>query len=461
MKIMKRNIYTLVLLCSVFGFSTTFAQKNVGIGTTTPDNSAVLEINSSDKGLLIPRMSLQQRNAINNPADGLMVYQTGDKGGFYFFEGKTNEWKPITEAKAVAGVDGDWTLQGNSAGATDFIGTTNDRSLKFKVNNVSSGSINTARGGANTYLGFSSGVSVVGSANVALGYEALVGGAGSSNVAIGFRALKVNNGGTSNLGLGNASLQANTTGSANVGIGSATLLLNTIGGSNTAIGTSVLNKITGNSNNNVAIGTSSMIAKTGGSNNIGIGVSTLRGNLTGSNNTAIGYEAGRNATGTSNVYLGYQAGLDETASNKLYIANTSTTTPLIYGDFNAKYVTIGDVSPTLRSQGVATGGYNLLVKGGILTEKVKVALAATGTDWADYVFEDTYTLMSLEEVEAFTKANKHLPNVPSADEMINSGLDVAQTSKMFMEKIEELTLYVIELNKEVQLLKAENASLRK
>jgi hypothetical protein len=100
------------------------------------------------------------------------------------------------------------------------------------------------------------------------------------------------------------------------------------------------------------------------------------------------------------------------------------------------------------------------VKGGILTEKVKVALAVAGTDWADYVFEPSYKLMPLEDVESFTKENKHLPNVPSADEMVNSGLDVAQTSKMFMEKIEELTLYMIELNKEVKSLKAENEALK-
>jgi hypothetical protein len=61
--------------------------------------------------------------------------------------------------------------------------------------------------------------------------------------------------------------------------------------------------------------------------------------------------------------------------------------------------------------------------------------------------------MPLAEVEAFTKANKHLPNVPSAEEMVANGLDVAATNKMLMEKIEELTLYVIELNKEVQSLK--------
>jgi hypothetical protein len=70
-------------------------------------------------------------------------------------------------------------------------------------------------------------------------------------------------------------------------------------------------------------------------------------------------------------------------------------------------------------------------------------------------------MMSLEEVEAFTIKNKHLPNVPSAEEMVKTGLDVSQTSKMFMEKIEELTLYMIEMNKEIKALKEENAKLKK
>ena len=142
---MKRNIYYLLLLCTIVGISTSYAQDNIGIGTTNPDNSAVLDISSSDKGLLIPRMSLEQRNAINNPADGLMIYQTGDKSGFYFYESKINDWKQISEAKSVAGTDGDWTLQGNVAGGTDFIGTTNNEPLRFKVGNSSFGQFNKLR----------------------------------------------------------------------------------------------------------------------------------------------------------------------------------------------------------------------------------------------------------------------------------------------------------------------------
>jgi hypothetical protein len=91
-------------------------------------------------------------------------------------------------------------------------------------------------------------------------------------------------------------------------------------------------------------------------------------------------------------------------------------------------------------------GYRLFVEDGILTEKVKVAVKTTA-NWADYVFADEYKLMPLSEVEKFTKENKHLPNVPSAEEMVANGLDVAQTNAKLLEKIEELTLYTIEQNK--------------
>lgn len=104
-------------------------------------------------------------------------------------------------------------------------------------------------------------------------------------------------------------------------------------------------------------------------------------------------------------------------------------------------------------------GYKLFVEDGILTEKVKVAVKTTA-NWADYVFAEDYKLMPLSDVEKFTKENKHLPNVPSANQMVENGLDVAQMDAKLMEKIEELTLYLIEQNKQIELLKAEITALK-
>ena len=80
---------------------------------------------------------------------------------------------------------------------------------------------------------------------------------------------------------------------------------------------------------------------------------------------------------------------------------------------------------------------------------------------ADYVFAENYNLKSLSEVENYVKENKHLPGVPSAAEMAENGMNVAEMSNLLLEKIEELTLHMIQLQKENQALKAEVEMLKK
>lgn len=99
--------------------------------------------------------------------------------------------------------------------------------------------------------------------------------------------------------------------------------------------------------------------------------------------------------------------------------------------------------------------YKLAVSGGILTEKVRVAI--NGTDfWADYVFEPTFKLKSLKEVEKFIKENKHLPDVPSTSDVTKNGIDLAETQAILLQKVEELTLYIIQQQKEIDKLKKGN-----
>ena len=120
-----------------------------------------------------------------------------------------------------------------------------------------------------------------------------------------------------------------------------------------------------------------------------------------------------------------------------------------------------EVGGKIRIGAVAStpGTYKLYVKDGILTEKVKVAIDATA-NWSDYVFAKGYKLKPLNELDAFIKKNKHLPGVPSAEEMVKEGLDVATMDAKLLEKIEELTLYVIELKKEVEKLKKDQNTLK-
>lgn len=99
-----------------------------------------------------------------------------------------------------------------------------------------------------------------------------------------------------------------------------------------------------------------------------------------------------------------------------------------------------------------TGPYWLWVKNGIMTERLKVAVKNTG-DWKDYVFDKDYKLRTLDEVEDFIKIYKHLPEIPSAEEVVRDGIDVQTMDAKLLQKIEELTLYVIELKKEINQLK--------
>ena len=99
--------------------------------------------------------------------------------------------------------------------------------------------------------------------------------------------------------------------------------------------------------------------------------------------------------------------------------------------------------------------YKLFVKGGILTDEVRVE-----TGWADYVFEEDYELKTLEEVEEYITENGHLPNVPSAAVVEAQGVELGAITVTQQEKIEEIFLHLIELKKEIDTLKAENARLK-
>ncbi len=94
--------------------------------------------------------------------------------------------------------------------------------------------------------------------------------------------------------------------------------------------------------------------------------------------------------------------------------------------------------------------FRLSVKGAIRADRVKVY-----TTWADFVFEKNYKLPSLKEVENHIKKNGHLKDIPSAKEVEAKGIELGEMNKLLLQKVEELTLYLIEMNKEMQLMKAQ------
>ena len=150
-----------------------------------------------------------------------------------------------------------------------------------------------------------------------------------------------------------------------------------------------------------------------------------------------------------NVFIGSNSGANELGSNKLYIDNIATATPLIYGDFSSNKVGINTNHLPNNVGGANTSAYGLYVRGGILTEEVRVR-----TGWADYVFDKNYELLSIHEVERFIAKNGHLPNVPSATQVENQGIELGDITRIQQEKIEELTLYIIKIQKQVDALEA-------
>jgi hypothetical protein len=94
--------------------------------------------------------------------------------------------------------------------------------------------------------------------------------------------------------------------------------------------------------------------------------------------------------------------------------------------------------------------FSLNTKGELSVRKVIV----TQNGWSDNVFDSTYKLSSLQEVEDYIKANKHLPNIPSEKTIVEQGLDTGEMLKLQMAKIEELTLHLIAQQKEIEALKA-------
>lgn len=120
---------------------------------------------------------------------------------------------------------------------------------------------------------------------------------------------------------------------------------------------------------------------------------------------------------------------------------------VFYNHSTQKVFMFADVSDNIGIGTTVTHGNRLAVAGNILAEKVKVKLQA---NWPDYVFEPTYQLPSLQELEAYVKKHQHLPDVPSAKEVAEKGLDLGDTQAILLKKIEELTLIVIEQNKKLE-----------
>ena len=379
--------YFLLSVLFILGLVPAFAQ--IGIGTTTPAPSAALEVSSTDndKGILIPRISAAQKDAIVNPAEGLLIYQITAPVGFYYYAGTS--WKWIANATDLATV-------GNAATATKLATPRNINGIVFDgsadiivptVTSISALTLGTSgidlsstvangttmpvitlnvptasgtnRGALSsadwtTFNGKqntitltttgTSGAAIFASNTINIpnygstfsGYVPYKGATDSVNLGaydLTVNSLRVGRGGggiATNTAIGNAPLFANTTGSRNTAIGNNSLYTNTVGYNNTAIGANALfANIDGDLN--TATGISALEDNTTGNSNTATGTFALGDNTSGSSNTAIGQGALRkNTTATYNTAIGFNSltanidGYNNTATGvNALAANTS------------------------------------------------------------------------------------------------------------------------------------------
>jgi hypothetical protein len=286
-------------------------KAQVGFGTNLPDPSAVIELFSGNKGLLIPRLNLISTNSLSPttaPANSLLISNTATTGsspynvtpGFYFFNTTYNNWFRLGEEGNDA-----WKLAGNANtnSGTNFIGTTNSQNIVFKRNNIWAGTINISSHNGMSFGINSLNTTLTGSDNIAIGYSVLTNNTTANyGVAFGTEALVSTTDGAQNIALGYKSLTKNISGVFNVGLGS-NALYNNLESSNLAIGTESLygNQ---NGNHNYAFGINSLRENISGSINIAIGTSALNKNTTEGQNVAIGYESLYNNNGLGNVGIG-------------------------------------------------------------------------------------------------------------------------------------------------------------
>jgi hypothetical protein len=121
----------------------------------------------------------------------------------------------------------------------------------------------------------------------------------------------------------------------------------------------------------------------------------------------------------------------------------------------------GVVTPNYFAGDVGVGtldtkGYKLAVNGKVRAQEIKVETA----NWPDYVFAKDYVLPSLKETEKHIQEKGHLPGIPSAQEVKNNGVDLGEMNAKLLKKIEELTLYLIQKDKELEQVKADNKQTR-
>jgi hypothetical protein len=326
------------LVLSITAIYATGQSLAINTDGSTANTSALLDVKSTNKGLLIPRMSKVEKNAIAAPATGLLIFQNApDSLGFYYYNGSGWLWLSSVVADTIA-----WKTAGNNGlPDTSFIGHRDLKPLNFRLNNLRYGRIHPTNSAIS--FGRQAGNISNTTGHIAIGDSAATGiTSATPGVFIGYRAGKSVTTGSNNVFIGNLSGTNNTTGGQNSFYGSQAGTNNTTGfhnvflgylsgssnrqsGLNTAVGSFSLSNHEGTSSSyNTAIGYAALADDSTGIYNTAVGAFSFQNNYTSQHNTGIGSYTGRFQTGENNFFGGTFAGYGERGPFTNYAADSGS-----------------------------------------------------------------------------------------------------------------------------------------
>jgi hypothetical protein len=287
---------------------TVLKNGNVGIGTATPGYQ--LELTGQIK---IAGGSPGAGKVLVSDANGVASWSASSSGG--------------------------WSITGNSgtSSSTNFIGTTDNVALVFKVNNTKAGKLDPS---GPTFFGYLAGNSNTGASVTGIGYQALYSNTtGIHNVGIGYQALYANTTGQDNNAIGYQTLSSITSGLRNCALGNNVLNTCATGSDNTGIGSGVLQISTGD--DNTGVGSLALYYNTTGTNNTGVGTFADYNTSTGSRNTGIGTNSlSTNTTGSDNTTIGYNSNVNTSSrANSLAVGASA----VVNADAKGR---VGDINVT-------------------------------------------------------------------------------------------------------------------